>query len=226
MFSKSAWIPFHNLRQHSGFRMPFRLCRRDITYPKRRKFMKSLDTKAVISSANVTDDRVARPLRWYAAVVRMNCERTVEKKLKALGIATFLPTQTEVHLWSDRRKKIERIVIPMMIFVRLSPDDIGRVNCLSFVSRLLTAPGDRQPAVIPDVQMERFRFMLDNAGTEVTVEPLDIKKGDRVKVSRGPMRGLTGYASFGRGGRPRLMVVIDHLGCACVSVALADLELV
>ncbi|WP_455663845.1 UpxY family transcription antiterminator [Phocaeicola sp.] len=186
--------------------------------------MESLDKLRDVSTVNGTDDREALLKHWYVALVQMNCEKTVEKKLQAVGFQTFLPVQTEIHRWSDRKKKIDRIVIPMMLFVKLSSEEIKKVRNFSFVYKLLTAPGESVPAVIPEEQIDQFKFMLGNSDSEITIEPLTVQKGDKVRVRRGSLRGLTGYAGNSSDGKSKILVVIDYLGCACVSISLNDLE--
>lgn len=88
-------------------------------------------------------------------------KKKTRDRLTAMGIESFLPVQEEIHQWSDRRKKIERVVIPMMIFVHVDPAERAEVLTLSSVSRYMVLRGQSTPAVIPDEQMERFRFMLD-----------------------------------------------------------------
>ncbi len=56
------------------------------------------------SLVNGTNDRGAYPKRWIAALVQVNCEMRVAKKLDNLGIVNYVPTQKEVHSWSDRKK--------------------------------------------------------------------------------------------------------------------------
>ena len=68
-------------------------------------------------TVNGTDDREARSKRWVAALVQVRSEKAVGKKLESLGIENWVPTQMEIHQWSDRKKKIERVVIPMIVFI-------------------------------------------------------------------------------------------------------------
>ena len=173
---------------------------------------------------NVTDESEACPKHWFVALVQMNCEKTANKKLQLLNFETFLPIQIEMHQWSDRRKKVERVVIPMMIFVKLTTKELEKVRNLSFIYRFLTASGEHKPAIIPDEQIEQFKFMLGNADSEITMEPLTIRKGDKVRVRRGSLRGLVGYASVDSDGNSKIMIVIDCLGCASVSISAKDLE--
>lgn len=188
--------------------------------------MESPNKLPKISTVNGTDDREALPKYWYVALVQINCEKTADKRLQSMGIETFLPVQTEIHYWSDRKKKIDRIVIPTMVFVKLNSEEIKKVRNVSFIYKLLTAPGENVPAIIPEGQINQFKFMLGNSDSEITLEPLPVQKGDMVRVKRGSLRGLTGYACHGSDGKSKILVVIDYLGCACVSISLTDLETV
>ena len=74
---------------------------------------------------------------WLAAYVRLHHEKKTRDRLTAMGIECFLPIQEEIHQWSDRRKKVERVVIPMMIFVRVSDEERGLPLTLSAISRYM-----------------------------------------------------------------------------------------
>ena len=71
------------------------------------------------SFVNGTNDGEACPKRWVAALVQMNCEKKVAAKLDKMDIANYVPVQQEEHQWSDRKKKIDRVVMPMVVFVVL-----------------------------------------------------------------------------------------------------------
>ena len=61
---------------------------------------------------------VAHSKRWLVAIVRIHHEKKTSERLTKMGVENFLPIQQEVHNWSDRRKVVDRVVLPMMIFVR------------------------------------------------------------------------------------------------------------
>lgn len=65
---------------------------------------------------------------WYAFYVRMHHEKKTAEKLGMSGITHFLPIQEVVRQWSDRKKKIQQVVIPMLIFIRT--DEKQRVELL------------------------------------------------------------------------------------------------
>ena len=108
-----------------------------------------------------TGEGVAHSKRWYVALVRMHHEKKVSEYLNKVGIENFVPVQKEIHQWSDRRKLVESVLLPMMVFVHADPKERMEVLNFTTVSRYMVMRGESSPAVIPDDQMARFRFMLD-----------------------------------------------------------------
>lgn len=180
-----------------------------------------------ISPVTGTDDSEAYNKGWYVVVVQINCEKKVATKLHLLGFKDiYVPTQKEVHLWSDRRKIIDRIVIPMMVFIRLTPAEVKKVNTLPYIYKFLSAPGDKIPAIIPDKQINTLKFMLGNADSEITIEAIKINKNDKVRVVRGSLKGIEGYSCHSSDGKVKIAITIENLGCACITVPITDLELI
>ena len=178
------------------------------------------------SLVNGTNDREARPKRWVAALVQMNCEKKVATKLDKLGIENYVAIQTEEHQWSDRKKKINRVVIPMVVFIRLVKDEEDKFRRLSFIIKFITYPGSKELATpIPDEQIDKLKFLLHNADAKVSIVE-NLKVGDRVRLVRGPMKGLEGELSYIEENKPIVAIRIDGLGYACVSVEKINLELI
>jgi transcriptional antiterminator NusG len=185
--------------------------------------MISSSNESFSTSANGTDDDEAYPKAWYVAYVQMNCEKKTEKKLQSLGFETFLPVQSEIHLWSDINNKIDRIVIPMMLFVKLDRRQLNEIRNLSYIYNILTAPGEKQPAVVPDEQIEKFKFMLHASDSPVSLECTDIQKGESVRVARGVLKGFEGVVCT-ISNNTMIGLYIDCLGFACVTIKKEDLE--
>ena len=68
-----------------------------------------------------------KEMHWYAFYVRMHHEKKTAEKLEMLGVTHFLPIQEVVRQWSDRKKKIKQVIIPMLIFIRTDEKDAS--NC-------------------------------------------------------------------------------------------------
>ena len=174
------------------------------------------------SLVNGTNDREAYPKRWIAVLVQVNCEKRTATRLRKEGYETYIPTQQEVHQWSDRKKKVDRLIMPMVVFVRASLREEEWLRNQSFIHRLLALPGSdedkkRFATPIPDNQIERLKFLLENADSEVTIVS-NFKVGDSVRVISGPLKGLEGLVSEIDEKSSVVGVRIDGLGYACVKM--------
>ena len=154
---------------------------------------------------------------WLVVCVQSNREKKTYERLSALGFESFLPLQEETRRWSDRSKKVQRVVIPMVVFARIAPSERISVLRLPSVSRFMVL------AIIPDAQMERFRFMLDYSEEAVEMCSERIQPGEQVKVIKGPLTGLTGEL-ITMDGKSKVAVRINMLGAAMVEVPVGFVE--
>jgi transcription antitermination factor NusG len=180
----------------------------------------------VSPSANGTDDREACSFRWYAARTQMNCERKAEKEFKGIAKETYLPTQEEIHQWSDRKKKVQRIVIPMILFVKMDSKDAKNIHRTPhFYGFIGHDRHNTSPAPIPDKDIETLRFMLGQSDINVSIEQMPIKLGDKVRVIRGSLKGLEGNVLHCSDVESYLYVRMDILDCgAKVKISSSDIS--
>ena len=174
------------------------------------------------SLVNGTNDREAYPKRWIAVLVQVNCEKKTATRLGKVGYETYIPTQQEVHQWSDRKKKVDRLIMPMVVFVRATVREEEWLRDQSYIYKLLALPGSDEDkkkfaSPIPDYQIERLKFLLENAETEVTIVS-NFKVGDSVRVVSGPLKGLEGIVSEADEKSSVVGIQIDGLGYACVKI--------
>ena len=133
--------------------------------------------KGESSLVNGTNDREACPKRWIAVLVQVNCEKKTATRLGKVGYETYIPTQQEVHQWSDRKKKVDRLIMPMLVFVRATVREEEWLRDQSYIHKLLALPGSdedkkRFATPIPDNQIERLKFLLENAGAALGMQEL------------------------------------------------------
>ena len=171
----------------------------------------------------VTTDREAHPKRWIAALVQMCMEKKVGERLTKLGVENYVPTQTEIRQWSDRKKKVERVVIPMVVFVHTDEKTERNLRMHSFIRKILTYPGQTTAAVIPDDQIDRLKFMLRQSDSPVEMMEQHLQVGDKVHIVRGALQGLEGEF-FKSVDKSMVAIHIEALGYACVSVSVEDIE--
>lgn len=178
--------------------------------------------KEISSFVNGTNDREACPKRWVAALVHTNCEKKVASKLDNLGFENYVAIQTEEHQWSDRKKKIDRIVIPMVVFVRLAKNEEDEFRRLPFIIRFITYPGAKELATpIPDKQIESLKLLLANAESKVGFTE-NVEIGDPVRIINGPLKGLSGFCCGLN--QSEIAIHVELLGYATTYISKINIE--
>lgn len=182
----------------------------------------------LVAAVNYTDGAVGMDkLNWYIAIVPNRSEKKSGETLAVRGFESYVAIQKEVReLKSGRKKTVDRIVFPTLVFVRSTEyDRLKKVAAFPFVKRFMSDPARRADpkspapaAVIPENQLETLRFMLENSPTTVEIDPVNIQEGDRVRVVSGGLSGLEGTVRRTVDGKQRLYVSLDILGCANVEI--------
>lgn len=126
---------------------------------------------------------------WYALYTRPRFEKAVDSELHEKGIESFLPLQSVIRYWSDRKKKVEVPLFPSYVFVHANLSERYRSLQTRGVVKMICFNG--QPARIPDGEIQRFHRIL-NSGLEAQPHSY-LKNGDEVEVSSGPLMGLKGF---------------------------------
>lgn len=155
---------------------------------------------------------------WYAFYVRMHHEKKTAEKLEMLKVVHFLPIQEVIRQWSDRKKKIKQVVIPMLIFI--CTDEKGRIELLQNLPSLtgcLIDPATRRPAIIRNEEMEKFKFMLDFSDETIRFQSEPLAPGEKVEVIKGSLKGLQGEL-VELEDHSQVMIRIEHLGYATVEI--------
>ena len=70
------------------------------------------------SPVNEGNIRKAQEEKWYAIYTNPRAEKLVNSRLVEENINTFLPLQKTFRKWSDRRKLVEKPLLPSYLFVK------------------------------------------------------------------------------------------------------------
>ncbi|MBL4904458.1 MAG: UpxY family transcription antiterminator [Flavobacteriaceae bacterium] len=127
-------------------------------------------------------------MSWHALQTKPRNEKKVARLLEILEITVYCPFITESHQWSDRKKKIERPLIPSYIFIKLDAHQYNLVFDVPGVVRYLFWLG--KPAVVRDSEIEVMKTWLSDEIIDAKVEKL--QPGDIFNVSEGPFKGKEG----------------------------------
>lgn len=113
--------------------------------------------------------------RWYVAYVSPRSEKKVYQDLTEAGFEAYTPTHTEVHHWRNgRHKKIERVVITGVVFVKVFSNQLDSIRVFPNVYSFMMDParrGNQQGlktfAIIRDGEISLLKAMLGQAEYDV-----------------------------------------------------------
>ena len=152
---------------------------------------------------------IPKDFHWYAIHTRSRFEQKVYDGLCAKSIEVFLPKAQVMSRRKDRRKKILVPLLPGYIFVHMdmAPEHYWDVIKTVGVVRMVGFEGRPVPA---DEEEVRSLMILD--GTDRTVHNRAyMKRGDRVMIMEGPLKGLVGLYKRHRGQSDRVVVSVELL---------------
>ena len=147
--------------------------------------------------------------KWYAIHTRSHFEQKVYDGLRGKSIEVFLPRIQVMSRRKDRRKKILVPLLPGYVFVQtdLHPEEHLKILKTPGLVRLIGIKGQPVPA-----NDEEILSLMVLDGTDRTVQNRAyIRKGDRVRIMEGPLKGLVGFYLRHSGRRDHVVVSIDLL---------------
>ena len=145
--------------------------------------------------------------KWYAIYTNPRAEKQVYQRLLEEGVETFLPLQKTFRIWSDRKKLVEKPLIPSYLFVRVLAKNFHHVYRLQGVVKFISFEG--KPVAIPNKQIDNLRLLV-NSDAKIEVSSENFAKGDNVEVISGSLVGLTGEL-IRIGNQNRVVIRIDRL---------------
>jgi len=125
---------------------------------------------------------------WFALYTKPRQEFKARTQIESENIICYLPTITRLKQWSDRKKKVIEPLFRGYIFIEAAEKE--RLLAVEFDSVVKTIFFDGKPSIIPDYQINSLKNLLSNTNkVEVRHE---IIKGDRIKITEGPFKGVEG----------------------------------
>jgi transcription antitermination factor NusG len=147
---------------------------------------------------------------WYALYTRSHCEQLVADQLEAKGFHLFLP---KLHVWSQRAGRRHLISVPMFpgyLFLRHVIDKASYIDVRKArgLVRILGEGWDRL-SIIPDAEIDAIQTVL-NMSLPTMPHPY-LREGQRVRITRGPLRGIEGVLVQSKPTKGLLILSIDLL---------------
>ena len=130
---------------------------------------------------------------WFAVQTKARHEKRVAAELEEKGLVAFLPLSTEVHQWSDRKRKVELPLFAAYVFVRIGWQQSSRLYVLQTngVFGFVGVRGVGSP--IPDEQIETLQTIVREK-IPITPHPF-LNVGQKVRIRGGSLDGICGILS-------------------------------
>jgi transcription termination/antitermination protein NusG len=146
--------------------------------------------------------------QWYALHTRPRHEKAVVQRLTERSVETFLPIITEVHRWSDRKKKVEMPLFGCYVFAKFIPSRADRLRVLRVDGVLGLVGSQSEGTPIPDEQIDAVRALVEGSLSWSTYPFLKI--GQRVRIRSGALDGIEGIL-VSRNGDSTLVISVDAI---------------
>ena len=144
-------------------------------------------------------------LAWFAVITRWGQWKKISKRLAELNVRHFIPStySTLVFLRTEKARAL------------------NLVNAGEVKGRFLVDHATHTLLEVPDKQMEDFIQVLTEYPDTPVGADFPIRKGTRVKVIRGPLKGIEGEVEETPKG-VQLIVGIQSLICARITISKTD----
>lgn len=128
-------------------------------------------------------------MKWYACYTKPRAEKTSSARLERAGIECYLPLKRERRKWSDRLKTVSVPLFPSYIFVHIDDHQFNKVRIEGDLVGFITFEG--KAAAIPDEQIDAVRRIIAQE-TVLEIAPPDMKPGQKIEITGGPLIGIKG----------------------------------
>jgi len=126
--------------------------------------------------------------KWYVIKTMSRAEKKTAERLYSMGFTTYLPLQTTIKQWSDRKKKVEVPLIPGVLFVNCNELKLIRVYNVQGVHSILKLSG--KFAIVRETEIHNLQLLLKDR-IEIAEEDFEeIAEGEFVEVVHGPLQGI------------------------------------
>lgn len=157
-----------------------------------------------------TDD--TNIINWYALKVFYNRVAKIETLLSGRNIESYIPMRSVEQVVAGRKVRRRKPAISSLMFMRCTEAEATEVQKqLMGEVMVYRNRGERQPAAIPDDEMQMFIRVtsIDDLGLEYLGESNEEwTTGDKVRVTGGIFQGAEGYIKRIKGNH-RLIVAIE-----------------
>jgi transcription antitermination factor NusG len=147
---------------------------------------------------------------WHVLQTKSRQEKALAETLSARGLQFFLPLINVNRVYGGRRAKAELPLFPGYLFLKGSLEDVYTADRTKRVAKVIPV-FDQQKL---HEELRSLQLALQQADQAASFDPFPfLKRGIRVEVTSGPLRGVRGVIEDRRR-RDRLILQVNVLGQA------------
>ena len=126
--------------------------------------------------------------KWFIVYTKANQEIRVSKHLKEMGIFCYCPTVEIVKEYSDRKKKVLKLLMPSYVMVFIEEGNRNDVFSVFGIVRYMFWLG--KPATVRESEIELMREYLNGIYQSISITKFT--RGQLYKISEGVFSGRIG----------------------------------
>ena len=127
-------------------------------------------------------------MKWFVLYTKPNFEIKVAEAINDLGINAYCPVYTQIKQYSDRKKKIQKPLLPSYVLVQLLDEDRKKVFDIRGAVRYLFWLG--KPAEVREEEIKLLKNNLKGNYDDALISKL--AKGKEYTIPSGPLKGQKG----------------------------------
>jgi transcription antitermination factor NusG len=167
---------------------------------------------------------------WYVLRITYNRALKCKEKLDEIGIKNFIPMHYIMDIKGNKKKRKLVPVIQNLIFVyttKLTIDRIKQNTEMSSYIRYMMDKSLGKPMTVPNKQMEDFIAIAEGNDDKImylSAKEIPLKRGDKVRITKGIWRGVEGEFLRVKGDRRVVVIIQGIIAVATVFIHPAWLE--
>jgi transcription antitermination factor NusG len=159
-------------------------------------------------------------LAWYVLRITYNRALKCKENLDKMEIKNFIPMHYIIVVKGDKKKRKLVPVVQNLIFVYTTKSTIDHIKQNTDMSSFVRYTMDKstgKPMTVPDKQMQDFITIAGSGDEQVlflSATEISLKKGDKVRITKGIWAGVEGELLRIKGDR---RVVVNIRGIMAVA---------
>lgn len=147
--------------------------------------------------------------KWHVLQVKIGTEKKVGRSLEKANFEICVPTEKEVRIWSDRKKRIEVAIFRGYVFIHLSE----KQRHLIYVDKNIKGYVKicEKVCTLQAKEMELIKG-LGLLGEKVLIKYEKVEKGALIEILGGVLLGYKGFVREANNSR-KIRIEIASLNC-------------